>query len=649
MSYLFYGLYMMDRKYWISFLSCICLIIGSTLSAQKSDELKEIIKSTSNDSIKADAYYQLARTESGYNLNQALRYADTASALFQAIDIKDRAQEKSYTQGVIYYESGLLDTAIVMLDSHYRWAIDVNNLSRKSYAIHSLSKIYREKGDLNKAIEYALEGLHLSEENEDIMDLGYYATELGNLYSYLLQYDIARAYFEKAYKYAQQIEYPAAEAVSLRNLAENAIEFENTDRAKDYLFKSLSIDSLIDRKIGLARGNRNLGLVHYMEGNLKTSLSYYNKAEKILGNMESTSDEIHVHLGIANTYLELGDTKNCFHHINQLKEYDNLSLEQEKTFLELESKYHELVGNVSIALAKARAFYELDQKWLDDQTSKQIVGSNVKFETDKKEKEIALLNAKNENTALRLSSSKKLSYTLGITSMLLLGFLYSLYRLNKKIQSQKDQLGKALSEKEILLREIHHRVKNNLQVVSSLLYLQGRSLEDKAASEALQEGQNRVKSMSLIHQKLYQEDNLTGVAVKDYFEKLVRGLFDTYNISNERVSLDLDISDVMMDVDTLIPLGLIVNELITNALKHGFKPEDSGTISVTLKEENQELFLKVVDDGIGVSEDNIGKLKESFGYELIQSFSDQLDADIAITNNEGTAVEINIRDYKIAS
>ena len=165
---------------------------------------------------------------------------------------------------------------------------------------------------------------------------------------------------------------------------------------------------------------------------------------------------------------------------------------------------------------------------------------------------------------------------------------------------------------------------------------------------ALQEGQDRVQSMALIHQNLYQDDNLTGVAVKDYFIKLIQNLFDSYNIRPEHVNLNLEIENLNLDVDTVIPIGLIVNELVSNSLKYAFPNKTSGQISVALKEQDQQLILKVEDNGIGIDDIKKKELGESFGFRLIEVFKNQLKADLNIVSEGGAKVEMIIKKYSMA-
>lgn len=159
-------------------------------------------------------------------------------------------------------------------------------------------------------------------------------------------------------------------------------------------------------------------------------------------------------------------------------------------------------------------------------------------------------------------------------------------------------------------------------------------------------GKSRVRSMALIHQDLYQTDNITSVSAQTYFLKLCQELFDTYNIKKDQIKLITHIEPLYLDVDTLIPVGLIINELITNALKYAFAGTEKGIIEISLKEENNSLKLNVNDNGAGY---DINQLKsESFGNKLIRSLIQQLDGNLETKIDNGTKVSMSFKDYKIS-
>ena len=213
------------------------------------------------------------------------------------------------------------------------------------------------------------------------------------------------------------------------------------------------------------------------------------------------------------------------------------------------------------------------------------------------------------------------------------------------VNNENKLVKKLLSEKELLLKEVHHRVKNNLQVISSLLALQSRSIDDLKAKQAIEEGRNRVQSMSLIHKQLYQKDDLSGVDMSIYLTDLSKHLFQTYNIHGENIQFSSTIDTLVLDVDTVIPIGLITNELITNSLKYAFPNNAKGKIHLSLKEKNNCLELTVEDDGIGIGTKELKNQHNSFGHTMISAFKDKLKANIKVDNKDGTRIDLTISNY----
>ena len=197
-----------------------------------------------------------------------------------------------------------------------------------------------------------------------------------------------------------------------------------------------------------------------------------------------------------------------------------------------------------------------------------------------------------------------------------------------------------------MLREIHHRVKNNLQIISGLLNLQSRQIANPEAQEAVREGRNRVKSMALIHQKLYQQDNLTGVSMQEYLTDLISSIQQTFKNNNQIVQTTIECDPLKLDVDTAIPLGLIINELITNCYKYAFIDKKEGNIIIRLREEKNHLLLEVKDDGNGLPADFDVNKTRSFGMKLIQSLAAKLEATLDVYTNNGTIAQLAITNYK---
>ena len=189
-------------------------------------------------------------------------------------------------------------------------------------------------------------------------------------------------------------------------------------------------------------------------------------------------------------------------------------------------------------------------------------------------------------------------------------------------------------ENELLLKEIHHRVKNNLQVISSLLNMQSRSVKDTVVRSAIRESQARVQSMSLIHQKLYRGKNLAAIEMKGYLQTLADNLIDAY-MEEEEVEVKVDMQQLELDVDYAIPLGLIVNELITNSLKYAFPKQKKGAIEIKMKQNQDKIILEIGDNGVGEKAATVKKDGGGFGSELIELLTMQLKGKLDLSTDNG--------------
>jgi PAS domain S-box-containing protein len=201
----------------------------------------------------------------------------------------------------------------------------------------------------------------------------------------------------------------------------------------------------------------------------------------------------------------------------------------------------------------------------------------------------------------------------------------------------EDQIKESLREKEILLKEVHHRVKNNLQIISSILNLQSSYVRDENTLDILKESQNRIKSMSFIHESLYQNKNFSNILFSDYLRNLAENLVRSYQFTNKPVDLEFDIESVELNLDQAIPCGLIMNELITNSLKYAFRDTRNPAIRIMLHNRGQCVFLKVSDNGVGLPAGLDFRNTESLGLQLVVTLVEQLDGKIELENIAGTS------------
>jgi two-component system, sensor histidine kinase PdtaS len=269
---------------------------------------------------------------------------------------------------------------------------------------------------------------------------------------------------------------------------------------------------------------------------------------------------------------------------------------------------------------------------------------------------LAGIDAKNK---LRFNGAVALFLSALVISFILYRNNRNKQKANLALQDKNDKIEKTVSalnatqaslvtrnaENELLLKEIHHRVKNNLEVVSSLLALQSNQLDDPNTKEAMLASQNRVHSIGIVHQKLYQGENLGAIEMKDYFINLSESILDSFG-ANKRVQVECAMKTLNVDIDTAVPLGLIVNELLTNTIKYAFPDGRSGKVQIKLEQAaNGNLQMLVSDNGVGKS----GTIKGTgFGGQLISLLTQQLGGTIREDNNNGTHIFFEFKSTRAA-
>lgn len=216
----------------------------------------------------------------------------------------------------------------------------------------------------------------------------------------------------------------------------------------------------------------------------------------------------------------------------------------------------------------------------------------------------------------------------------------------EELINSRNQLKKALEEKEMFLKEIHHRVKNNLMIISNLLELQSYYIKDKADFNVFRDSKTRADSMALIHEKLYQSTNLKKIDFGEYIHSLAIDIFDSYNIAPDRIKLVIDVEEIMLDINTAIPLGLIVNELLTNSLKYAFPEDKNGIITIIFSKTDDIFTLIIKDDGIGLKPGIDFKNTESLGLELVNNLTRQIDGNVELDYDDGTEFRITFKELE---
>jgi two-component system, sensor histidine kinase PdtaS len=309
-------------------------------------------------------------------------------------------------------------------------------------------------------------------------------------------------------------------------------------------------------------------------------------------------------------------------------------------------------GNWASAVKHLREVQKIKDSMFTDSKSKQAEELKVVYATEQKEKDIQFLQQQDQFQKTKLQQGVILrNITFAVVGLLIviMALLYNRYRLkqktNKRLELQQDRIHKQnlslqqlVNEKEWLLKEIHHRVKNNLQTVMSLLNSQAIYINNDAALSAIHDSQHRVHAMSLIHQKLYNSENVSSIDMSVYIRELVSYLADSFN-TGQRIIFEVDIEPFQMDVGQAVPLGLILNEAITNSIKYAFPDNRKGLIFISLSKIDPDHYLLIIsDNGIGMPV-HVNKTG-SLGMSLMKGLSEDLDGNFSIASDNGTIIKI---------
>lgn len=503
----------------------------------------------------------------------------------------------------------------------------------------------------------ALTSLFIAEkyfyENDDHVPLSSVYNSIATVYEKTERDSLAKKYFQKTYELAIQNEDTHRQALALNNMSNIYFRAGNFEKSEELMKQVLAFKEVINNDYTIKYQ------INY--ANTLMKLEKYNRAEiiykDILQNQEGLDNYIEcvAYKGMGQLLMYQNKENSAIQNLQKaLTMADQFNFEEERIeILNYLTKAYATTQDYRNAFQFQQAYHSALDSLNNAEKDKNLIDALTKYDTEKKQQEILLLSTQNELKDLQLQKAMQSRWglLLGILALAIIAFF--LYRLqyiksknNSILKEKNETISKALKEKNILLREIHHRVKNNLQVISSLLKLQSQYIQDETAITAIAEGRNRVNSMAILHQNLYQEDNLTGVDMNEYFSNLIEGLFDAYNIETDRIKLESNIHSLTLDIDTVIPLGLIANELVSNALKHAFNEVSDAKLVVHLWEEDHCLYFKVKDNGVGLNSAGEKTNQSGFGQKLIQALAEKLEAEVTSQSLNGTEIVLKIKDYK---
>lgn len=604
------------------------------------DSLEKRLAVEKNNDVKLELLSQLVNVSFNYSLDKALTYAE------KGVSLADRTNSKIWqpyfyeTRGRVHSNLMQFDSASIYLNKAMAAYKANNDKKGQANTYFRIGWIYKRKGDIEKGMNEDMQGLRLMESigdgagiskaynrlSEDLARQG----RLKEALQYAMQsidlsikndarYELLFAYFMAANTYiamnenVQSLTYynkavdliPGAglnnmELASLLNSRGNALKHLNryVEALKDYE-AALALAKKMNLPFGISSGIANLGEVNLLMGNYEKALGYQLETVRMQERDSDYSNLKENYMHVSSIYEQLGDYKN--------------SLYYQKKALTLRD-----------SLAPAES----------DAAMSELL---TKYETEKKEATIT--SQMNE-----LSQQRRVQWLGAGLVVLLAVFLFFGYRSYRNRTKTNKLLAAKNAENELLLKEIHHRVKNNLEVVSGLLALQSAQIDDPNTKEAMQESQNRVQSIGIVHQKLYQGTNLGSIEMKDYFLNLSECILDSFGAA-KRVTIECSMEKINIDIDTAVPLGLIVNELLTNTLKYAFPNGQDGKVLIKLQKNKDGLHLEVSDNGVGKSGLTQGT---GFGGQLISLLTRQLGGSMREETTNGTSIFFDFKIDKAA-
>lgn len=494
-----------------------------------------------------------------------------------------------------------------------------------TYALNNVAGYYLGRGKARQALGFAFRQLETATEMKDSLSISNSYTMLSAIYDMMENADDAIHYSKKALENNERIGNLFNRTVVLANLGMLYMSAGKHAEALPYIHQSIYYCTEVDNSPKNQTTAYTLaGECHNRLKDYDSALYYLAKAEKLIENMDAPQDRAKLLMIYGSTFGELHRYKEGIKNLDKA-----IAIAKDKKLVKLYSlankdlaKLSMLDGDFKTAYYALKVHKETEDSLSGQDVQKTIAELKEKYESEKKDARIA--QQKQENNLL----------TAGLIIVALLAGLimvqYSRQRAaNATIKKQSYKMT-------LLMKELHHRVKNNLQIISSLLSLQSFRIKDSAASKAVREGQQRIEAMSLIHQRLYTRDNITEINIREFISDLADSLQSAYGYSKADITVKLDIDNEMMNVDQAIPLSLIVNELVTNAFKYAYEDNAQPELTITLKRKDGNLELVVADNGKGLNIEEWKDKEGSFGKELIHTFIKQLNGYLSLMVNNGT-------------
>lgn len=672
----------------------------------KTDSLRLVLQKAPNDTVSIESSMLLGLEWESINFDSSMFYYDKALEFSEKCHCMDEKAKAFINMGFLHRYSldselamdYLLQALQIYLDTdnkkgeldtyynlgefnshfeHYSKSIEyynqaiglgleINNQKRLGMIYNNLGLIYQYIGDYDKATQFQFEALSIKEKiNDNTIQLTH--VNIGLNYKEQKNYEKSLEHYHIALNMFIENNEMAYIAQTYKNIGNVYFEMNDLVEAKNYYQQAFTIYKELNDQVAISNYYMLMGNIFRKQGLIENAKISYKEALDGFPENGSQRSLFFIYSNIADLELSLSQTTKSDEE-NKLIRAIGYGIKMKQIAENLGSvvllnRSHELLfkaykasNDQSKALEFAELFMASRDSLYSMQKQKTILNIQTKYETEKRVLEIELLNSDNKLMSTRLSQSiDQRENQQTVIFLLILGFIsvcifiFVIYRfylqskqLNSKLILKNAIILKQKEEKEVLLKEIHHRVKNNLQLISSLLNLQTQNIEDESIISAIADGQNRIEAMVLIHQKLYQGANISSIDFKDYTLQLLDQISGLYPELKE-VERKVIAHDIKLDIDTSVPIGLILSELITNAFKYSFSNK-KGSITITLTKDEHDYVLVVHDSGPGLPKDFDPSTTSSIGLHLVRRLSRQLYGTSHYKYENGSKFIINFTD-----
>ncbi len=606
-------------------------------------------------------FYESAVYQNAEDYEKMLACINKAKPIFQNLGMWDKYSSSLLIEGDYYGLNGPVEKAFIVLSKAEHISDSIGEYRNAAIACSNMGRFYYDQGRLGEALQQMLRSVEYRRKGELPLSSGL-IMNIGSTFMESENFPKAISYFKTAIILANSGEdrFILGEEEVDRNIADAYFSlgecFEKSfeiDSAKRYLDKALVISEQLEDSSRIAKYYLQKGNIAKSSGSIDQALVNYEKALQFFVIKTGVNQQVLLLLKLAEGHIAYCD----LHSIQPNQKY--LKYAQDAYQLATEAglydkrvraayllfELHRRSGNYQQASTFAKEYMIIKDSLFTRDRSAIIADMQTKYETERIESQNRMLEDEKELQEARIQQQNLILIGVAIVSIFLLVIAVLIYQSRKKLHLSNQEIVKQNEEKDLLLKEIHHRVKNNLQVVSSLLDLQSRGIEDEKALSTFMEGQNRVKAMALIHQRLYQNKDLSTIDFAEYAKNLLSELGGIYEMTKNVKTNVIASGNTHFDIDTAIPLGLILNELICNAYKYAFKGSSEGELRVHLDEhENGKYKLVVSDNGKGLPEGFDAKKAKSLGLRLVRRLSRQLHGEFEYINQQGAKFVIGFTD-----